>query len=199
MGKMTAHRAFKNFLIFNWRIIALQHCVGLCYTSSCISQSCTYVPSLLNLPPTSTPSHSSRLSQSPRLSSLSHTANSHGLSILHMVACIFQYYFLHSFHPLLPSSVSTSLFSMSESPLLPCKQVHWHLSRFHIYALIYVICFSLPDFLCMMGSRFIHLIRNDSEGIHFYGWVIFHCICSTASLSIHLSVVIYVVSMSQLL
>ena len=33
------------------------------------------------------------------------------------------------------------------SPLLPCKYVHQHqLSRFHIYVLIYNICFSLSDF-----------------------------------------------------
>ena len=33
--------------------------------------------------------------------------------------------------------VSISLFSMSVSLFLPCKQVHWHhFSRFHIHALI---------------------------------------------------------------
>ena len=45
-------------------------------------------------------------------------------------------------------TVSTSLFPVSASLLLPCKQVHqYHLSRFHIYALIYHICFSLSNFL----------------------------------------------------
>ena len=45
-------------------------------------------------------------------------------------------------------TVSTSLFSVSASLLLPCKQVHqYHLSRFHIYALIYHICFSLSNCL----------------------------------------------------
>ena len=46
-------------------------------------------------------SHSSRLSQSIRLSSLSHTANSHLLSILYMVVYMFPRYSLHSSHPLL--------------------------------------------------------------------------------------------------
>ena len=41
--------------------------VGFCHTSTWISHRYTYVPSLLNLPPT--PSHPSRLSQSPSLSS----------------------------------------------------------------------------------------------------------------------------------
>ena len=45
-------------------------------------------------------------------------------------------------------TVSTSLFSVSASLLLPCRQVHqYHLSRFHIYALIYHICFSLSNCL----------------------------------------------------
>ena len=46
----------KNFL--NWRIIALQCCVGFYHTSKWISHRHTYVSSLLNLPPT----HPSRLS-----------------------------------------------------------------------------------------------------------------------------------------
>ena len=45
-------------------------------TSAWISHRYTYVPSFLNLPLPSSPSHPSRLLQSPGLSSLSHTANS---------------------------------------------------------------------------------------------------------------------------
>ena len=41
---------FEKF-IFNWRIIALQYCVGFCHTSIWISHRYN-VPSLLNLPPT---------------------------------------------------------------------------------------------------------------------------------------------------
>ena len=36
---------------FNWRIIALQYCVGFCRTSAWISHKCMYVPSLPNPPP----------------------------------------------------------------------------------------------------------------------------------------------------
>ena len=43
-------------LIFNGKIIALQYCVGFCHTATWISHRYTYVPSLLNLPPTSHPS-----------------------------------------------------------------------------------------------------------------------------------------------
>ena len=44
---------FFSFCFFNWRIIALQYCVGLYHTSTWISHRYTYVPSLLN------PSHPS--------------------------------------------------------------------------------------------------------------------------------------------
>ena len=71
--------------VFNWRIIALQCCVNSCHTSTWISHKYTYVPSFLNSPSTFL---SSRLSQS----SLSHTSNSHWLSILHMVVCMFPCY-----------------------------------------------------------------------------------------------------------
>ena len=80
--------------------------------------------------PLHTPSHPSRLSENTSLSSLNHTANPTGLSILQTVVCMFPCYSLPSSHPLLPSAVSTNLFSMSASPLLPCKWVRqYHLSR----------------------------------------------------------------------
>ena len=56
-------------------------------------------PSCISLPSPS-PSHSCWLSQSPCLSSLSHTANSHWL--FHLWYCKFPCYSLHTSHPLLP-------------------------------------------------------------------------------------------------
>ena len=55
---------YLKFFIFNWRIIALQYCVGFCHTSTWISHRYTYVPSWTPLPPP-TPFHPSRLSQGP--------------------------------------------------------------------------------------------------------------------------------------
>ena len=57
---------FKNLFILNWRMIALQWCVGVCHTSTWISHRYTYVPSLLSLPSISHPLPS-RLSASTRL------------------------------------------------------------------------------------------------------------------------------------
>ena len=59
------------------------------------------LPSWTSLPSPPLP-HSSRLSQSTGLSSLCYTANSHWLSILHMVINTCLCYSLSSFHPLPP-------------------------------------------------------------------------------------------------
>ena len=70
------------------------------------------------LPVKPSPTPTPRLSQSPGLSSLSHTVNSHWLSILHMVMYVSM--LLSSIHPtlsFLPLTVSMSLLSMSVSPL----------------------------------------------------------------------------------
>ena len=74
----------KKKYFFNWRIIALQNFV-FCQTLTWISHRYTYIPSLLNVPSISLPSHPSRLIQSTYLSFLRHTENSCCLSILHMV------------------------------------------------------------------------------------------------------------------
>ena len=89
-----------NVFIFNWRIIALQYCLGFCHTSTWIRHRYTYVPSLLTLSPTS---HPSELLQSPSLSSLSHMANSHWLFILHTVV-----YMLPCSSPFVPPSPSST-------------------------------------------------------------------------------------------
>ena len=54
----------KNIIYFNWRIITLQHCDGLCYTLTLIVHRHTCDPSLLNSPPPPSLPHPSRFSQS---------------------------------------------------------------------------------------------------------------------------------------
>ena len=114
--------------IFNWSIIALQYCVGFSHTTTWISHKYTYVPSLLNLiPPLQVViEHQVEL---PVLHS------NFPLTIFFTSGNVYVSILLSQFIPPSPSpTVSTSLFSMSVSPLLPYKQVHqYHLSRFHIY------------------------------------------------------------------
>ena len=120
MVKSKGHVSFFLSFFFNWRIIGLQNFV-FCQTSKWISHRYTYNPSLLSLPLISLPSHSTRLIQRSYLSFLSHTENSCWLSTLHMVTLSFRV--IPSIHLTLSSSLpmSISLFSMSVSPLLPCK------------------------------------------------------------------------------
>ena len=94
---------FKSVFIFNWRIIALQYCVGFCHTLTRTNGRDTYISTLVNLPPTSRPIPPSMLSWSTGPSTLYHTANSHWLSVLHVVMCMFLYYPLISSPTLLPS------------------------------------------------------------------------------------------------
>ena len=87
-----------------------------------------------------------RSPQSTEQSSLCYTVCCHQLSILYIVVYIRQSQSRSSSHSPHPPLVSIHLFSTSVSPFLLCRQVHlYHFSRFHIYALIYNICFSLSD------------------------------------------------------
>ena len=92
--------------------------------------------------------------------------------------------------PPFPSpSESKSPFYTSVSHLLSRIQGHhYHLSKFHIYALVYcigVFSFWLTS-LCIIGSSFIHLIRTDSNVFFLRLSNTPLCICTTAFLSIHL-------------
>jgi hypothetical protein len=98
----------------------------------------------------------------------------------HPVSCIkpglvihFLYDIIHvsmPFSQIIPPSPSPTeskrLFCTSVSLLLSCIQGYrYHLSKFHIYALVYctgVFSFWLTSF-CIIGSSFIYLIRTDSN------------------------------------
>ena len=92
----------------------------------------------------------------------------------------------HHFLPL----VFIHLFSTSVSQFLPCKLAHlYHFSKFHIYALIYNICFSLSDLL-----HCVRLSLDPSTSLQMTQFQSFLWLSSiplyirtTSSLSIHLS------------
>ena len=138
-----ANSSFFKKIVFNWRIIDLQCCAAFCQTSTWISHRHTYVPFLLNLPPTPIPT--------PPLQDVTGHQR-----VIQRLPTGYPWYTREctcisatlSGLPTSPSpSVSISVFSMSVSPLLPCKQVHqYHFSRFRIFILIH-ICFSLSDLL----------------------------------------------------
>ena len=75
----------KKIIYFNWRVITLQYCDGLCCTLTLISHRHTCDPSLLNSPPPP-----SLPQPSLRAPTLGHTSNSHWLSVLHMIMYTFQ-------------------------------------------------------------------------------------------------------------
>jgi len=129
-------------IFFNWSIIALQCCAGIYHTSIWISHRYAYVPLLLNIQPHPT---TLRSSQSTMLSSLRYRVIPTGsLFYIRSYRC-----FMLRSQFSLPApfpAVSISLFSMSGSltaALQTSSLVPF--SKFHIYVLIYDICFSLSD------------------------------------------------------
>ena len=136
---------FSDLFVSNWRIIALQRCVGLCLHQVCTGPR-----------PREPPSHPPRLSQGAGLSSPSPTANPHRPPTWHRAGMRVSMPPSQLSRPPSPAA-SKSLFSVSVSPPLPCRQEHQHhLSRFLICVLMNDISVSLSDLLPshFAGSRF---------------------------------------------
>ena len=118
------------------------------------------------------------------------------LSILYILVYICQSQFPSSSHhppPTFPPLVSIHLFSTSVSLFLPCKPVHlYHFSRFYMYVLIYNIWFSLSDLLHSIWQSLGPSTSLQMTQFCSFLWLsnIPLYICTTSSLSIHLSVAI---------
>ena len=120
---------------------------------------------ILNPGPTSLPSH---LSGSSQCTSPEHPVSciEPGLTICFTYGNIHVSVLFFQIIPPSPSPTeSKSLFFTSVSLLLSRIEGHcYHLSKFHIYTLIYYIVFpSDLTSLCIIGSSFIHFIRTDSN------------------------------------
>ena len=130
-------------IYFNWRLITLQHCIGFAIHWHESAMGEHVFPSWTPLPPPS-PSHPSGSSQC--------TCPEHPVSCIEtrLVIC-FTYANKHVsvlFCQIIPPSPSPTeskrLFYTSVSPI----QGYWHhLSKFHIYVLVYCIGVSLSDVL----------------------------------------------------
>ena len=139
----------KNSLIyFNWRLMTLQYCSSFCHTLTGISHGYICVSSSWIPLPRLSSSHTFGLSQRPALGALLYALNLHWSSILHMVIYIFQCYSLKSSHPrLLPQSPKVCSLHLYLFCCLTYRVIVNHLTKFHIYALIYCIGVFLSDLL----------------------------------------------------
>ena len=109
-----------NFFFFNWRIIALQCCIDFCHTSTWIRHRCTYVPSFLNLWPTSQPFPPLDVVTEPWFEfPESYSKFPLALYFTYGNVSFHVTLFIHLILSLLPSPVSIGLFFIS--PLLPWK------------------------------------------------------------------------------
>ena len=160
---------FKNFfkykfIYFNWRLITLQCCIGFAIHQH---ESTTGIQVFPILNPPSSLYHPSGLSQctspKPPVSCIEPGLAIHFLYDIIHVSMPFSQIITPSPSP----TESKRLFYTSVSLLLSRVQGYcYHLSKFHIYALVYCIGVSLSDFTLYNG--FIHLIRTDSNCVLFY-------------------------------
>ena len=151
-------------ILFNWRIIALQNFVVFCNTSTRTSHRYTHVPSLPNLPPklpSHLPPHPTLLGCHRAPVCVSWVTQQIPIGYLFYIwYCKFPCYSLHISH-LLPPPLHSCLF-------LHCCPEYKFISAIFLDSIICVSIWYLNLFfwftsLCIIGSRFIHLIRTDSN------------------------------------
>ena len=127
------------FIYFNWRLITLQYCIGFAIHQH-ESATGVHVFPILN-PPSHLSPHTIPLGHpsAPAPSILYHASNLDWQFVSHMILYMFQCHSPKSSHSR-PLPQSPKDFHTSVSLLLSRIQgYHYHLSKFHIYALVYGI------------------------------------------------------------
>ena len=125
-----------NLNLFNWRLITLQCCIGSA-TYHHESAAGVHIFPILNLPPTSLPIPSLRVI--PVHQPKDPVSNLDWRFISYVILHMFPWHSPKSSHPL-PLPQSPKDCSIHLCLLLSHIQgYHYHLSKFHIYALIYCI------------------------------------------------------------
>ena len=128
-----------------------------------------------HVPPSWAPSHlllhpiPLGCSRTSALDALLHASNLHWSSILHMVMYMFQCFSFKSSQPCL-FPLSSKICSLH--PCLLCCHACGIIGTVFLNSYIcvniqYLCCFSWLTSLCIIGSRFIHLIRTDSNAFLF--------------------------------
>ena len=123
------------FLLFIYFYFAILH--WFCHALTCICHGCTWVPN--PEPPSHLSTHIISLGHpsAPAPSILYPVSNIDWRFVSYMIVYMFQCHSSKSSHPL---PLPQSLFYTSVSLLLSCIQgYHYHLSKFHIYVLVYCI------------------------------------------------------------
>ena len=108
-----------------------------------------------------------------------YTAGSYWLSILYLLVYICQSQPPNSSdHPLPLSPVCPYVCSLPLCLFLPWRLVHlYHFSRFHVYALIYDLCFSLSDILHSVWQSLGPSMSLQMTQFHSFLWLSnTHCI-----------------------
>ena len=122
--------------------------------------------------PHPTLSHPSRLSQSTGLSSLLHTANSHGLSVLRVVMCVFPCSSLNASCPLLPLLCLQVCSLCLHLHCCPANRFVRTIFLGSKHVLIYNICLSLSDFTLYPRLWVLPPHYHWLKCVLFYSWVI---------------------------
>ena len=154
---------FSSFLKFYYLFFTLQYCIGFAIHQHEYATGVHCSSSWIPVPPPF-PYHPSGSSQC--------TSPKHPVSCIEpRLAIRFLYDIIHvsmPFSQIIPPSLSPTeskrLFYTSVSLLLSrIQDYRYHLSKFHIYVLVYCTGVFLSGLLCIINSSFIHLIRTDSN------------------------------------